>query len=250
MSDTQVPSKSVELLQDELWRVWATLKKLPVESPLSPNDLSDEGKTLFEAAIVGKRITEIEVGLDMWGVESTFQDHIKDWKQDKLYWACQIFLNPDGSFIPKTNAIEFRNLLKRYCDENSLTLNALESEYLKKVNSLPFFPVYDWLFGRELEFNTTKSRQEQEIKEQNQKPEEINATEEKQSFLSGMVSELSGFLKGVLLLIIIGISSMGAKYCSNQYSKDQRAKERSSLNSDRSTNQLIREELRQGARHQ
>lgn len=153
MSTGQESNPTTESLEKELWRVWRTIKKLPIDDPLSPNELSASGKKLLEAAFAGKRITELEVGINLWGLESTFNDSMKDWKRDKLYWACQVFLTPEGSLIPKKDAIEFRNLLKKFCDENSINLKDLEAEYLRTVTSLAFFPVYDWLFCREMKLS-------------------------------------------------------------------------------------------------
>jgi hypothetical protein len=211
----------LEQLQEELWRVWRTIKKLPIDDPLSPSDLSVQGKKLLEAAIAGKRITELEVGIHLSGLESTFNDSIRDWKRDKLFWACQVFLSPDGSLIPKEDPLAFRNLFKKYCDENSIDLKDLEAEYLREINTLPFFPVYDWLFLREMELSGEGTRKS------SRKPSSSADATKLESVEQGREKRLKSFLRDIFsgsktLLFIFGILVVGGgvKYCVNDHLRD------------------------------
>ena len=147
--------KKLELfnLQDELWAVWCGYKKIPHEKIILPKNLSEKGLELLEAAIVGERITEVIVGMNLQGVQTTFNDYMIKIKPDKVFWMCQVYIEGDGTLISEKNNIDFRNLLKKYCDERSLDLSELEKQYIVKVNSLPFFPVYDWLYAREIKEN-------------------------------------------------------------------------------------------------
>jgi hypothetical protein len=228
MSDEQAPSSSLESLQDELWRVWGTVNKLAIDSPLSPNDLSDEGKSLLEAAIVGKRITEVEVAIFLHGLKQAFDLYITDWKKEKLFWACQIFLKPDGSLVAKSDAIEFRNLLKKYCDEHSLNLSDLEAEYLKKVTSLPFFPVYEWLFVKEAQFknspNFPVANDVQPLEEETTPESSFKPEEEKQGFLRNFFKDsVSGITTVAFILGIVALHA-GAKSCVRSNYKEEAAR--------------------------
>jgi hypothetical protein len=140
-------------LQEELWIVWCGYKKIPNEKIILPKNLSEKGLELLEAAIVGERITEVIVGINLQGVESTFNEYMKKIKPDKVFWMCQVFMESDGTLVSDANIIQFRNLLKTYCDEQSLNLGELEKQFINKVNSLPFYPVYDWLFAKEINEN-------------------------------------------------------------------------------------------------
>lgn len=228
MKSDNAQTSNLSELQDELWRVWCTVKKAPIADPLTPDELTEKGKELLEVAVIGKKLTEFEVAIDLWGLDSAFKDYVKNWKDEKLFWACQVYLNADGSIVSKTSAIEFRNRFKNYCDEKFISLDSLEKSFLEKVASLPFFPVYDWLFVREIEHKANKPGQVEDVRERSEVTNEIKSKD------ADLISESSQdrFNTKNLVLIVIGIIFFGAitKSCMRDHSKEH-AKETSKSNS-------------------
>jgi hypothetical protein len=164
MSDLQSQSnlknpeahRSIEVLQDHLWRAWCVYKKISVKNPLAPNDLSSEARGLLEAAIIGEEVLLLDLAIQFQGGGPTDNSDLRSWKEEKLFWLCQVFIDSDGTIATETSKVKFRNRFRLFCQELQIDADSLEEKFLKVANELPFFPVYDWVFKRELETGKVK----------------------------------------------------------------------------------------------
>jgi hypothetical protein len=238
-------TEDLQSLQDELWRVWCTVNKVSIDHPLTPDDLSKKGKELLEVAVIGKRITELEVAIQLWGLDSAFSDHIMNWKEEKLFWACQVYLNPDGSLQNNSNAISFRNRLKSYCGEKSIVFATLENKFLEKVSSLPFYPVYDWLFTKEIEHSKCTSINIGTPRDQAIPTQESERNSVAKNRLLEFFEGTFDGVKRLLLIVGVIVLGAGAQHCTRDYFREQRTESTRSVTEGDIQKKYTREEIQE-----
>jgi hypothetical protein len=120
---------------------------------------------------------------------------------------CDLFIKIDGSISEEKEEYILYLLFKEYCQGIGVNAEDLINEYIEKIRTLPFYPVYDEIFMREL--NSLKD----------------NASNTEEKIYAPMENELTGFpkmwfhlgslgkglLSGILLLILFAILSSLSK---------------------------------------
>jgi hypothetical protein len=156
--------RHLESLQDQLWRAWCVYKRIPINNPLLPGDLSSEARALLEAAIIGEEVLVLDLAIQFQDGGPADNTDLRSWKEEKLFWLCQVFLNPDGTIVEEVSKVKFRNRFRLFCREQRIDAHSLEKKYLEIANALSFFPVYDWVFKREIEVAETKNSNVSDLK--------------------------------------------------------------------------------------
>ena len=142
-----------------LWAVWCGIKRLsyPHRKIPDPESITPLGKRLFEAAIIGEKLFQIEVSAKLSSSVSTFHDHISGVPNEQLFWYCHFFIDSEGRRKEGEQGAEWEQLMLTYCNERQISFVNIVSEFIDHVRNLPIYPVYDWLFRKELELGESLS---------------------------------------------------------------------------------------------
>jgi len=214
----------LESLQDQLWRAWCVYKRIPITNPLSPAELSSEVRALLEAAIIGKEVLVLDLAIHFQDGGPADNTDLQSWKEEKLFWLCQIFLKPDGTIVEEVSKVKFRNRFRLFCQDRGIDAHSLEKKYLETANALPFFPVYDWVFKREIEVAETKKSNVTDLKharEQTDPPGEKLVNDANSGNTNSEVSpaisyNLKVFAFIFAMILIGGVLKAGVKHFSRE----------------------------------
>jgi|GEM_PF-3196349 len=191
----------VEAIKSKLFNAWDSYHSFAVNKSQLISSLDSQTKELLEIALIQEQLLPIQAGLHTSSIKSFFQDYAMDSEPKKVIWLCDLFIKVDGSISEDKEEYAFYLLFKEHCQSGGINERDLIDKYLKRVSQLPFYPVYDEIFKRDIsasqEFNTSKM-------ERNDLPPENNLSGfPKMWFHLGSIGKT--LLSAILLLILFGV---------------------------------------------
>jgi hypothetical protein len=179
-------------------------------------------RALLEAAIIGEEVLVLDLAIHFQDGGPADNTDLQSWKEEKLFWLCQVFLKPDGTIVEEVSKVKFRNRFRLFCQDRGIDAHSLEKKYLEIANALPFFPVYDWVFTREIEFAETKNGNVTDLKHAREQTDSLgeklvngaHSESTKSQTLPAISYQLKVFAFIFAMILIGGVLKAGVKHFS------------------------------------
>jgi hypothetical protein len=195
--------KDTQKIKDELFDAWEKYHSFSVDKSNFITTLNNDVEELLKIALIQEKLLPLQSGLFINDVKESFDANLKEIGTENLLWMCEIFLDSNGTVSKKEEHHNFYLEFEKYCIKNSLNPIELIYEYKSKVSNLPFFPIYDQIFIRQLSETDKKSKLTEDLKNK-----ELQGFEKMWFHLGSLGKTLLG---GILLLILFGLVTSLAK---------------------------------------
>lgn len=197
----------INSMKMKLFDAWDSYHSFAVNKSQLISSLDNQIRELLEVALIQEHIVHIQTGLHSISTKSSFELFATEIEPKNLIWLCDLFIKKDGSIREEKEEYTLYLLFKEYCQGIGVNTEDLINEYIEKVRTLPFYPVYDEIFMREL--NSSKDNASNTEKKIDAPRENELTGFPKMWFHLGSLGK--GLLSGILLLILFAILSSLSK---------------------------------------
>lgn len=198
--------KDTQKLKEELFDAWDEYHSFAIDKNSFVNGLDGNLKNLLEIALIQKMILPVQSGIFLDTAKETFDVYLNNIGRDNLIWFCDVFIEEDGSISKDKIKNNFYLEFEKYCQKNSINSKELISRYKKIITNLPFYPIYDQIFIRELS-KIDKTDDGSKLTENVNTKSELQGFEKMWFHLGSLGKTLLG---GILMLVVFGlVSTMG-----------------------------------------
>lgn len=198
--------KDTQKLKEELFDAWDEYHSFAIDKKSFVNGLDGNLKNILEIALIQKMTLPVQSGLFLDTAKETFDVYLNNIGEDNLIWFCDVFIEEDGSISKDKNKNNFYLEFEKYCQKNSINSKELISGYKKIITNLPFYPIYDQIFIRELS-KIDKTDDGSKLTENVNTKSELQGFEKMWFHLGSLGKTLLG---GILMLVVFGlVSTMG-----------------------------------------
>lgn len=198
--------KDTQKIKEKLFDAWDNYHSFATDKTNYLNSLDKSLKYLLKIALIQKITLPVQSGLFLSSPKETFNFYLNDIGKDNLIWFCDIFIEEDGSISIDKDKNNFYLEFEQYCINHSINSKELVDEYKKIITDLPFFPIYDQIFIRELS-KIDKTDDGLKLEENVNAKNELQGFEKMWFHLGSLGKTLLG---GILMLILFGlVTSLG-----------------------------------------
>jgi hypothetical protein len=198
--------KDTQKLKDELFNAWEKYHSFSVDKSNFITTLNNDVKELLKIALIQEKLLPLQSGLFLNDTKESFDTSLREIGKENLLWLCEIFLDSNGTVSNKQEQHNFYLEFEKYCIKNSIDPKELMHEYKNRVSNLPFFPIYDQIFIRQLS-ETDKIDKKLKLTEGIHN-KELQGFEKMWFHLGSLGKTLLG---GILLLMLFGLVTSLAK---------------------------------------
>jgi hypothetical protein len=197
----------IHSIKMKLFDAWDSHHSFAVNKSQLISSLDNQIRELLEIALIQEHIVQIQTKLHSISTKSSFEHFVTEIESKNLVWLCDLFIKIDGSISEEKEEYILYLLFKEYCQGNGVNAEDLINEYLVRIRTLPFYPVYDEIFMREMNSSQDKFSDTEEKKDATI-PNELTGFPKMWFHLGSLGKTLLG---GILLLILFAILSSLSK---------------------------------------
>lgn len=198
----------INSMKVKLFDAWDSYHSFAVNKSQLLSSLDNQIRELLEVALIQEHIVHIQTGLHSISTKSSFEIFITEIEPKNLIWLCDLFIKTDGSISEEKEEYILYLLFKEYCQGIGINAEDLINEYIEKIRILPFYPVYDEIFMREINSSQGNFSDAEEKIDAPMPNNELTGFP-KMWFHLGSLGK--GLLSGILLLVLFAILSSLSK---------------------------------------